>query len=222
MEEKIYDRQVTKQSLSARVVDEQQIERHFTMNELAELYTFNDEPKENQPTFKLPQDKLLAELITKHKDLIWKIHDHDSLLENQVDEQLTEEERKAAWKEFEDEKEGIRNIASTSNLNMGVVMSQINPEMIRNQYRQQYPHLTEDQINQATRAYMIQIQSGFTGKIGYDRSHYAQEMARARQHQQQMYPGVYASARGARPVDQVTDNDLVGQARKLQMLQQPI
>lgn len=151
MEEKIYDRQVTKQSLSARVVDEQQIERHFTMNELAELYTYNDEPKviifpqynvflsrliwyitqENQPTIKVPHDKLLAELVLKHKDNIWKIHDHDSLLENQVDEHLTEEERKAAWEEFENEKKGIINMTNSVNLNQNLVMSQINPEMIR-------------------------------------------------------------------------------------------
>ena len=97
MEEKIYDRQVTKQSLSARVVDEQQIERHFTMNELAELYTYNDEKNETRPVPKVPKDLLLAELLKKHGSMIWSFHDHDSLLENQVDENLTEEERKAAW-----------------------------------------------------------------------------------------------------------------------------
>jgi len=216
MEEKIYDRQVTKQSLSARVVDEQQIERHFTMNELSELYTYKDEPNEH---LKIPADKLLAELIIKHKDAIGKIHEHDTLLEHQVNEEISEEERKAAWEEYENEKKGINTMVNTTNLNMGVVMNQINPEVIRQQYRMQYPHLTEDQINQATRAYMMQIQSGFTGRVDYDRSHYAQEMAKARQTQQQMYPGMYNSARGARPAQDVSQQDLAQQAKQLQILQ---
>uniref|UniRef100_A0A8C6KIF6 DNA helicase n=1 Tax=Nothobranchius furzeri TaxID=105023 RepID=A0A8C6KIF6_NOTFU len=114
MEEKIYERQVTKQSLSFRVVDQQQIERHFTMNELAELYTFDpdtlDDPSEKKSkkaTPVLPKDPILAEMLQNNKDQIVCYHEHDSLLDHKEEEALSEEDRKAAWAEYEAEKKGM-------------------------------------------------------------------------------------------------------------------
>uniref|UniRef100_A0A665WNC9 DNA helicase n=1 Tax=Echeneis naucrates TaxID=173247 RepID=A0A665WNC9_ECHNA len=126
MEEKIYERQVTKQSLSFRVVDQQQIERHFTMNELSELYTFEpdllDDPSEKKSkkaTPMLPKDPFLAELLQNNKDQIMCYHEHDSLLDHKEEEALSEEDRKAAWAEYEAEKkvnkEGRKNGHKTSN-----------------------------------------------------------------------------------------------------------
>nr|XP_033802235.1 transcriptional regulator ATRX isoform X1 [Geotrypetes seraphini] len=121
MEEKIYDRQVAKQSLSFRVIDQQQIERHFTMNELTELYSFepdllddpNSEKKKKRDTPVLPKDTLLAELLQIQKEHIVTYHEHDSLLDHKEEEELTEEERKTAWAEYEAEKKGL-----TMRLNM--------------------------------------------------------------------------------------------------------
>ena len=58
------------------------------------------------------QDRLLADLLlSEKKQWIVRYHEHDSLLENKVCEDLTEEERKAAWEEYEDEKKrGYRTI----------------------------------------------------------------------------------------------------------------
>ena len=103
--------QVTKLSLSCRVVDEQQIERHFNSADLNELYVFEPDSHLRRPTPLLPKDRLLAELTIQRKEWIVTYHEHDSLLENKAEEELTELERKAAWDDFENEKRGVSNNA---------------------------------------------------------------------------------------------------------------
>ncbi|VUZ53050.1 unnamed protein product [Hymenolepis diminuta] len=109
MEEKIYDRQVTKQSLALRVIDEQQVERHFKEEDLRELYTFEPEVWDpelaaTRPPPSYPKDRLLADLLSEQPHLIVSYHNHDSLLENRLDEGLSEAERAEAWREYEEEK----------------------------------------------------------------------------------------------------------------------
>lgn len=104
MEEKVYERQVAKQSLSSRVVDEQQVHRHFSSNDLNELYTFTPPSQGERATPALPKDRLMAELLTLHSEWIEKYHEHDSLLENVVEEELNEEERQLAWEDYENDK----------------------------------------------------------------------------------------------------------------------
>lgn len=55
---------------------------------------------------------MLAELLSNQKDWIVGYHEHDSLLEKRPEENLSEEERKAAWEEYEREKQGIISFGS--------------------------------------------------------------------------------------------------------------
>uniref|UniRef100_A0A1B6I3A5 Transcriptional regulator ATRX n=1 Tax=Homalodisca liturata TaxID=320908 RepID=A0A1B6I3A5_9HEMI len=158
MEEKVYDRQVAKQSLSSRVVDEQQVHRHFSMNDLNELYRFTpptQEGDENRPTPALPKDRLMAELLTQYKELIEKYHEHDSLLENIVEEELNEEERKLAWEDFQNDKKKIDMPGpGTSNL-PGINMSQ--QELFRRSLRLKYPNSSEAEMNAMLQTLMFQV-----------------------------------------------------------------
>ncbi len=121
MEEKIYQRQVVKQSLSQRlernifflnkkkmkfiffsVIDDHQLDRHFTENDIKELYKFQSERLPDVQTtstplnfnYSIPKDHLLLDLLYEHNRWIHSYHSHDSLLENKLDEGLTAEERR--------------------------------------------------------------------------------------------------------------------------------
>lgn len=104
MEEKVYERQVTKLAISKRVIDEHQIDRHYKENDLMELYKSDLEPTEEPPIPILPKDRLFAGQLKKFEKIIYKYHEHESLLENKQEETLNEAEIKAAWEEFEAEK----------------------------------------------------------------------------------------------------------------------
>lgn len=104
MEEKIYERQVTKLAISKRVIDEQQIDRHYKAKDLNELYMTNLDADEERPPLAPPKDLLFAEQLRKFNKLIYKYHEQDSLLENKEEETLSKAEIDAAWEEYEQEK----------------------------------------------------------------------------------------------------------------------
>lgn len=171
MEEKIYDRQVNKQSLSCRVVDEQQIERHFNAADLQELYSFSPDSKSNRPTPMVPKDRLLAELLIRNKDWIVSYHEHDSLLQNITSEELTEEERKLAWEEYKDEREGRINISldelSTAIPSEGSGQSfrlTLDLHKMVSEIKVKYPHLTPNQLVDQLRRVLIAYQQEFRNR----------------------------------------------------------
>lgn len=55
----------------------------------------------NRPTPVLPQDSILARLLRTFPDLVFKYHEHDSLLENKMEQELSEQEKTEAWAAYE-------------------------------------------------------------------------------------------------------------------------
>ncbi|CAL4066811.1 unnamed protein product [Meganyctiphanes norvegica] len=84
------------------------------MAELAELYKYTPADVDNRQIYHFPEDRLLAELLRRQKKWIVDYHEQDSLLENIENEELSEEERKAAWEEYGKEREE-KEMAKISN-----------------------------------------------------------------------------------------------------------
>ncbi|XP_076267003.1 uncharacterized protein LOC143200458 isoform X1 [Rhynchophorus ferrugineus] len=105
MEERRYKRQVTKLAVSHRVVDKYQVRRHYNMNDFQEMYSVRPSFGDIRPLPNVPDDKILAKLVQKFS-FLYKWHEHQKLLANQPEEDLNEQEKNAAWEEFNKKDDG--------------------------------------------------------------------------------------------------------------------
>ncbi|XP_060898854.1 helicase ARIP4 [Labrus mixtus] len=106
LEKKIYDRQVSKQGMSDRVVDDLNPVLNFTRKEVESLLHFvEDEPDNHSLTSNEEFEEVMLKACQYHPHLITKqpFH-HESLLVDRKESKLTKAEKRAAKKSYEDEK----------------------------------------------------------------------------------------------------------------------
>ena len=109
MRQRERDKEILKNNFCFRVIDDHQLDRHFTQNDIQELYKFKPEKLPDVQTtstplnfnYAVPKDHLLLDLLYEHNRWIHSYHSHDSLLENRIDEGLTADERRRALEEYE-------------------------------------------------------------------------------------------------------------------------
>lgn len=104
MEEGVSKRQVCKTKQALLVIDKKPTTRDFYANEISWNYRdkMHLEPTSSQPV--LPNDNVLANVVTKHKDLIYDCQDRDHLFRDNNETGLSLDEQAKAWSEFESEK----------------------------------------------------------------------------------------------------------------------
>ncbi|KAM9443950.1 helicase ARIP4 isoform 2-T2 [Clarias gariepinus] len=108
LEKKIYDRQVSKQGMSDRVVDDLNPVLTFTRKEVESLLHYVEEEPDPSQLSLLPHkgaEAVIENACLRYPNLITKPpFQHESLLMDRKDLKLTKAEKKAAKKSYEDEK----------------------------------------------------------------------------------------------------------------------
>uniref|UniRef100_A0A673IC13 RAD54 like 2 n=1 Tax=Sinocyclocheilus rhinocerous TaxID=307959 RepID=A0A673IC13_9TELE len=108
LEKKIYDRQVSKQGMSDRVVDDLNPVLTFTRKEVESLLHFVEEVPGPSQSEQVPSEDI--EIVIKQACLLYphlltkQPFHHESLLMDRKDSKLTKAEKRAAKKSYEDEK----------------------------------------------------------------------------------------------------------------------
>jgi transcriptional regulator ATRX len=112
MEEKIYKKQINKQAMSARIIDAQMPDNHFTMEEKAELLKFTeyksaDFAKVKEALTREPQDHVLMKILESYQSCLHSVDDQTALLEDKDELKLNDQELKEADAELELEERNL-------------------------------------------------------------------------------------------------------------------
>lgn len=112
LEKKIYDRQINKQGMSDRVVDECNPDAHLTMKDVSTLcWDDGEEDEEKDFSYKKDtySDHVLRKVLELHgKKMNKEPFQHESLLVDRKDKQLSQLEKRLAKKGYEREKQAAR------------------------------------------------------------------------------------------------------------------
>jgi len=109
VEPKAYYRQISKLGMASSVVDLQHLSRKVSYEQTNDLFTF-DSSKQHFTLVPNTKDPVLNELIRCHIGSISDLKEHDSMLVESVEDQLTMKERIDIWLSFKNNKLGINNV----------------------------------------------------------------------------------------------------------------
>lgn len=109
LEKKIYDRQVNKQGMSDRVVDECNPDAHLSIKEVTSL-CWDDEKDTDEKDFSDSKDKfidlVMQKIIEGHSKMLSKEpFQHESLLVDRKEKKLSQAEKRLAQRGYELEKQ---------------------------------------------------------------------------------------------------------------------
>ncbi|XP_042205166.1 mucin-6-like [Homarus americanus] len=109
LEKRIYDRQVNKQGIADRIVDEMNPDAHLSSKEISNLLVENEsdpDPIDMTDKAEKYRDQILHEVVLKHGSLFTKPpFRHESLLVDRKDKKLSRAEKRLAKRSYELEKQ---------------------------------------------------------------------------------------------------------------------
>ncbi|XP_019868954.2 uncharacterized protein LOC109597651 isoform X3 [Aethina tumida] len=116
LEKKIYDRQVNKQGMSDRIVDECNPDAHLTMKDVSTLCWDDKKDEGEEKDWSHVKDNyidvVLQKVLDKHGRMLNKEpFQHESLLVDRKEKQLSSQEKRLAKKGYEREKQAARQPA---------------------------------------------------------------------------------------------------------------